>query len=98
MSLRDDALFKSEGERVMMMEDYFRQAIEGLKSAAEHLTAASREISLSSAALVEVSDAVLRAHDERQSDLRAILERVEALLTTQATDIRTLRDRLMPPT
>lgn len=73
------------------MENYYRDAFEGLRDAAQHLMAASTEIHHAGAALVTVADRVLHAKNEHE-DLKETVARLEALVMEQSTAIRALRE------
>jgi hypothetical protein len=68
------------------MDPYFRDQLEGLKKASEHLIAAHQELASAGTALVQVVDAALHAKDEHE-DLRVTVNRLEQLVLE-------LRDRL----
>jgi hypothetical protein len=72
------------------MDRYFREALEGLQTCAQHLMTASQEIQQAGAALVQVTTAALHAKDEHE-DLRETVDRLERLVLEQGTDIRALR-------
>ena len=75
------------------MPDYFRNAFEGLKDAAQHLMAASHEIQLAGGALVRTSEAVLGAKEEHD-DIRETVRRLEDLVMGQSDQIRLQSDQI----
>jgi hypothetical protein len=61
------------------MDQYFRDTLEGLKTAAQHMQRASEEIQLAGQALVRTVDAALHAKDEHE-DVRVTVARLEGLV------------------
>lgn len=74
------------------MDTYFREALEGLQSCAQHLMAASQEINQAGADLVKVTTAALHAKDEHE-DLRETVTRLEGTVLALVTEVRELRGR-----
>jgi hypothetical protein len=61
------------------MDQYFRDTLEGLKTAAQHMQRASEEIQLGGQALVKTVEAALHARDEHE-ELRVTVARLEGLV------------------
>jgi hypothetical protein len=74
------------------MDQYWRDALEGLKETAQHLTAASQEIAKAGTALTKTAEAVIHAKNEHE-DLRETVHRLETLVLQLVDEVRQLRER-----
>jgi uncharacterized protein (DUF3084 family) len=88
------------------MDQYFREAIEGLRDAARHLTAANQhliatsqellatnqEMNAAGAALVRATENALHARHEHE-DVRETVHRLENTVLDLVAEVRKLRDR-----
>jgi hypothetical protein len=74
------------------MDQYFREAFEGLQSCAQHLMAASQEINQAGADLVKVTSAALHAKNEHE-DLRETVHQVQQTVLDLVREVRALKER-----
>lgn len=72
------------------MDQYFRDLLEGVKDAAQHLVAASQEIQAAGNALIRVSDRSIHASREPE-DLRETVGRLETTVLDLLREVRQLR-------
>ena len=79
-----------------MSDQHFRDAMEGLRDAAQHLITANQEIAAAVQGVIHASDAVLSAKVEHE-DLRDTVQRLEGLVMDQGRELRELRAQLGGP-
>lgn len=73
------------------MDQYFRDAFEGLRSCAQHLMAANDALAHAGADLVKVTTAALQAKDEHE-DLRETVQRLKRTVLDLVREVRELRE------
>jgi hypothetical protein len=72
------------------MDQYFRDLLEGVKDAAQHLVVASNEIQAAGNALVRVGENAIHASREHE-DLRDTVARLETMVVDVLREVRELR-------